>query len=368
MDPNFTAMGHDVKTVHWHVGSIARRFSWELDYLSTHYEFLSLETRMYLILRIFEMVYYPILALVGASANLLTIVILSQGKCGLSKCPTRYLVSMAVADLLVIIIDLILRHIPIVYDEHFIFVKSIPVCNIHAIILFAVTDCSVWFTVAFTFDRFVAICCQKLKCKYCTESVAFMVLGTVTVLSCLKNIFWFFIFTVEYLLSNFPWFCFVRWEYLESPLWATIEFFHHILTPGVPFALVLLLNALTIRHIVVANRARKRLRSNSNGSKQKDLEMKTRKKSIILLFVISANFIVLWVMLLIYSVLERMHYLGYEVVMLPNFTREIGFILQLLNCCTNTCIYAMTQTKFREQMKIIVKYPFSSIVKLNDEK
>ncbi|XP_051895650.1 V-set and immunoglobulin domain-containing protein 10-like 2 [Pristis pectinata] len=52
------------------------------------------------------------------------------------------------------------------------------------------TDCSVWFTVTFTFDRFVSICCQELRVKYCTERVTATVLGTVTALSCLKNITW----------------------------------------------------------------------------------------------------------------------------------------------------------------------------------
>eukprot|EP00061_Rhincodon_typus_P008706 g31562.t1 len=72
----------------------------------------------------------------------------------------HYLGAMAVA---VIIFDLILRHIPVAYREEFYFLRSIPVCNVHAILLYAATDGSVCFTVTFTFERFVAICCQKLK-------------------------------------------------------------------------------------------------------------------------------------------------------------------------------------------------------------
>ncbi|XP_067865932.1 uncharacterized protein [Heterodontus francisci] len=44
-------------------------------------------------------------------ANLLTIVILSRGKCGLSKCISRYMVAMTTADLLVLIFDVILYEI-----------------------------------------------------------------------------------------------------------------------------------------------------------------------------------------------------------------------------------------------------------------
>ncbi|XP_048449379.1 probable G-protein coupled receptor 139, partial [Rhincodon typus] len=268
---------------------------------------------------------------------------------------------MAVADLLVIILDLILRHIPIVYQEQFYFLVFIPVCNVHAVLLYAATDCSVWFTVTFTFDRFVAICCQKLKSKYCSEKTAAVVLGTVTVLSCLKNIFWYFMLTARYWLQNSPWFCDATIDVYVSRVWVTIEFLHHILTPTLPFLLILLLNVFTVRHILVTSRARRRLRAHTNGDGQCDTEMRNRKKSIILLFVISANFILLWSMLMVYSIWNRMWYLGYDSVYLDYFVLELGFMLQLLSCCTNTAIYAVTQTKFRQQLKNVLKYPFTQI-------
>uniref|UniRef100_UPI00398ED825 probable G-protein coupled receptor 139 n=1 Tax=Pristiophorus japonicus TaxID=55135 RepID=UPI00398ED825 len=310
-----------------------------------------------------QKIYYPILAAVAVPVNLATIVILSRGKCGLSKCVTRYLVAMSASDLVVVIVDLILRHIPIIYWAQLLFVESIPVCNIHAILLYAVTDCSVWFTVTFTFDRFVAICCPKLKTKYCTERMAAVVLGTVTMLSGLKNIFWYFMLSDRYWLMNMPWFCDLSFNARESRVWGTIEFLHFILTPCVPFVLILLLNALTVRHILMASRARRRLRGPSSGESPRDPEMESRTKSIILLLVISGNFILLWSIFMVYSIWSRMWYLGYESVILPDFVQEIGFMLQLLSCCTNTCIYVVTQTKFREQLKNMVKCPFTLIVK-----
>ncbi|XP_067837851.1 probable G-protein coupled receptor 139 [Heptranchias perlo] len=312
----------------------------------------------------FQKIYYPVLAAVAVPVNAMTIIVLSRGKCGLAKCVTRYLVAMAAADLLVVITDLILRQIPITYRSQFTFLYHVPVCNIHAVLLNAATDCSVWFTVTFTFDRFVAICCQKLKTKYCTEKTAAVVLGTVSVLFCLKNIFWYFFHTGAYILSNSPWFCGVTSGALFSQMWTGIEFLHYLLTPGVPFVLILLLNALTVRHILVASRARRRLRGHSNRESPSDPEMENRRKSIILLFVISGNFILLWALFLVSVVSQRMFLMGYSSLYLPAFVKEMGFILQLLSCCTNTCIYAMTQTKFREQLKNVVKYPFIVIVRL----
>uniref|UniRef100_UPI00398F8901 probable G-protein coupled receptor 139 n=1 Tax=Pristiophorus japonicus TaxID=55135 RepID=UPI00398F8901 len=289
--------------------------------------------------------------------NLVTIMILSRGKCGLSKCVTRYLVAMATADLLVVILDLILRHIPIRYKEQFIFVYSIPLCNIHAVLLYAATDCSVWFTITFTFDRFVAICCQKLKTKYSTERTAAVVLGTVTVLSCLKNIPWYFMFMSRYVLGNNPWFCDVYYTNYTSLGWAVFELLHYILTPCVPFILILLLNALTVRHILLASRARRRLRGHSSGESPRDPEMESRRKSMILLFVISGNFILLWAIYMVALVTNRIGWITQHIDF-PMFATELGYMLQQLSCCTNTGIYAVTQTKFREQWKNVLKYPF----------
>ncbi|XP_078284949.1 putative G-protein coupled receptor 139 [Rhinoraja longicauda] len=322
---------------------------------------LPVEIRVLLALWDIQKFYYPLLAVVGIPINLLTIAILSRRKCGLSKCVTCYLVAMASADLLVIIIDLILRHIPIVFQFEFVF--DIPLCNIHAALLYAATDCSVWFTIVFTIDRFVAICSQKLKSRYCTEKASKAILATVTVVSLLKNVSWYFVYTGSYWLLNDPWFCILRNDVQNSRAWGAIEFLHFILTPGVPFILILLLNALTVRHILAANRARRRLRNQNTAERPKDTEMENRRKSIVLLFVISGNFIILWVIFMVFCICRRMRYLGYMSVSLPFFVREMGFMLQLLSCCTNTCIYAVTQTKFRTQFAQFVKYPFIVILK-----
>ncbi|XP_067837538.1 probable G-protein coupled receptor 139 [Heptranchias perlo] len=372
IDWNVTAMCRNLGTIDWTVAEMGRNLRtidwdssfWVFQYLFAYYGSMSFVGRTYFMLRSIQLIYYPLLATVGVPVNLLTIMILSRGKCGLSKCVIRYLVSMAAADLLVIIIDLLLRQIPNIYRSQFSFLDHFPVCNIHAVLLYAVTDCSVWFTVTFTFDRFVAICCQKLKTKDCTKKTAPLVLGTVSVLSCLKNIFWYFMFEGQYLLSNNPWFCFDVTGVSTSPVWAVIELLHYILTPCVPFILIVFLNVFTVRHILVASRARRRLRGHSSGESPRDPEMESRRKSMILLFVISGNFIVLWVVFMLYSINRRLLYLDSSSVILHPLVQELGFMLQLLSCCTNTCIYAVTQAKFREQLKNVVKYPFTVIVKL----
>ncbi|XP_067909614.1 probable G-protein coupled receptor 139 [Heterodontus francisci] len=308
--------------------------------------------------------YYLILAGIGVPVNLLAIGLLSRGKCGLSTCTTRYLVAMAMADLLVIISEVILWRISYYYFPGS-FLDITPVCSVIAVLSRAATDCSVWFTVTFSFDRFVAICCQKLKTKYCTKTTAALVLATSCIVLCLKNVPFYFIFEPREIIDNVPWDCYRNPSYYTAPGWVGFDWFAVVLTPLLPFTLVLLLNALTIRHVLVASRVRKGLKCQSRGENHTDPEMESRRKSMILLFSISGSFILLWLVyvmdFLYYNITGTDHsdYTDSEYIF-----GEFGFMLRTLSCCINTFIYLAIQSKFREQVKNAMKYPVVSIIQL----
>eukprot|EP00061_Rhincodon_typus_P008703 g31550.t1 len=227
----------------------------------------------------------------SVTANLMATIILSRERCGLSRCITYYLVAIAVADFLVIITAVILNRIAGIYFRDSI-LSTMPSCALSTVLVYATRDGSVWLTVAFTVDRFVAISCQILKTRYCTEKTASLVIGIVCALSCVKNIPFYFIYQPLYVLDGVPWFCDIKFSYYNWPVWQAYDWLDRILTPFVPFLLILLLNALIVRHILVASRARKRLRASEN---RQDPEMVNRKKSIVLLFAISLSFLLLWV-------------------------------------------------------------------------
>ncbi|XP_067894290.1 probable G-protein coupled receptor 139 [Heterodontus francisci] len=299
------------------------------------------------------------------SVNSVAILILSRGKCGLSNCITHYLVAMAVADLLVVFTDVILFtlihiHFPGTY------LGTTPARSLVLVLLSAATDISVWFTVAFTFDRFVAICCPKLKTKYCTEKTVAVIVTTVSVFFCFKNIPWYFIYEPEYIIDNVPWGYIESLSYYTEAAWITFESLSMILTPFLPFVLILLLNALTVRHILVASRVRRKLLDHSKTENHTDPEMENRRKSIILMFTISGSFILLWMTNVAFFIYWRIADIyDYTSPHDPAYiTEQSGYMLQLLSTCTNTCIYVVTQTKFREQLKNAVKYPFTAIVNL----
>ncbi|XP_067869845.1 probable G-protein coupled receptor 139 [Heterodontus francisci] len=312
-------------------------------------------------------IYYPTLAAIGVPANLAVIVIMSRGRCGLSRCITYYLVTMAVTDLLLIITAVILNRIAGIYFP-ISFLSITPICSLRSVLIYAAIDSSAWLTVAFTFDRFVAICCQKLKIKYCTEKTVVWVVGIVSILSGLKNTFWYFALEPLYMINNIPWFCSLKLIFYTSPAWATFDWIHRISTPCLPCILILLLNALTISYILAANRVRRRLRTHSNGEAQSDPEMEKRRRSIVLLFCISGSFILLYLLYFITILYVRIANLTYFSG--SNFSEstfileEYGYMLQLLSCCINPFIYAGTQIKFREELKNGVKYPLTLIVKL----
>ncbi|XP_048408917.2 probable G-protein coupled receptor 139 [Stegostoma tigrinum] len=349
-------MDQNVRTIGWNVVTMDRDLSWSLHILS-----LVPVSAFWMdnLIDVIQHFYYPILAIVGVPGTVMTIFILLYRNCGLSKCITRYLLAMAIADLSVIILDLILRHIPIVYSVYSL--MSLPVCNIHAVLIYAATDCSVWFTVTFTFDRFVAICYPHLKSRYCKERTVAVFLGAVTAISCFKNIFWYFMFWGYYRRDNAPWFCLVTSAGQWFAIYGVIEFLHNILNPCVPFVLIFLLNIFTVRHILVTSRARRRLWARSSTETPRDQEMERRRKSMIMLFLLSANFILFWSLIMFYSVWWRMYALGHQSLYLHNFVQELGFMLQLLSCCTNTAIYAVAQTRFREQLKNVLSYPLTQI-------
>ncbi|GCB80535.1 hypothetical protein scyTo_0016240 [Scyliorhinus torazame] len=310
-------------------------------------------------------IYYPVLAAFGVPANLVTIVILSLGKCGLSKCITRYLVGMAVTDLLVIITGVILNRISVMYFPVR-FLSITPVCSLKIALTYAARDSSVWLTVAFSFDRFIAICCQKFKTAYCTEKRAAIVIVILCVLSCVKNIPWYFVYEPLYMIKDTPWYCNIRTAFYSELAWTAFDWIDRILNPCIPFLLMLLFNALTVRHILSTLQIRRRLRSQSNAKKQSDPEMESRRKSIVLLFTISGSFVLLWMTYIVNFLYVRTTQ-DYKISGFndPKFIlQESGNMLQLLSCCTNTCIYAVTQSKFREQFMEILRYPMNLINKV----
>ncbi|XP_067830223.1 probable G-protein coupled receptor 139 [Heptranchias perlo] len=274
------------------------------------------------------------------------------------------MVTMAIADLMVCIFNVTVEN---VFRYHFLdsFLSHTYVCSLNTVIQVSSIQFSVWSTVSFTFDRFVAICCQKLKLKYCTERTATMVLTIVCALSFLMNIPVYFRYEPYSIIDDIPWGCRTVSGYYSSLAWGAYKWIANLSVPLIPLPLLLLLNSLTVRHILVASRSRRALKSRNNAENSSDPEIKNRRTSIILLFAISGSFIVLWTPVVVLDLCLDLT----ETITLkgPNslyLAIRFCLLLMYLSSCTNTYIYALTQRRFREEMKNMVKYPFTLIIKL----
>ncbi|XP_072894824.1 probable G-protein coupled receptor 139 [Hemitrygon akajei] len=301
---------------------------------------------------------YPVIAAIGVPVNLVAIVVLSRGKCGLSKGITRYLVAMAVADLAVVIFEVVFFQIVDAYRAYWLLPPP-PFCLVHYVFCYVSLDCSVWLTVAFTFDRFVAICWSKIQAMYCNSRIAGWVIGTICVVFCIKNVPYYFLHQESGIsTSGTKWkTCKFKDRLLLDPKFEWFSWVDRLLNPLLPFFLILFLNILTVRRILASSRVRRGLRGQRNGEKQQDPEMKSRRQSIVLLFTLSASFLICWATTTLVFILLRCLYTDLETSIRLFMAQRAGAVIQLFSCCTNTFIYGVTQTKFREQLKTMALYP-----------
>ncbi|XP_060706617.1 probable G-protein coupled receptor 139 [Hemiscyllium ocellatum] len=309
---------------------------------------------------------FPVLAIFGIPANLMTVLILSQGKCGLSNGITHYMIAMVTGDLMVLVFNVIVSQIFKYHFPHSL-LSYTPVCRLSAFLQGLSIQLSIWFTIAFTFDRFVAICCNKLKGRYCTERMANVVIFIVSSLTILVNIPLPFRYEPIQVLNNVQWGCRTVSTYLTSPAWAAHQWLTNISNMFLPIPLLLLLNTLTAGHILAASRVRRALKSSRGGAGEmgRDPELKSRRTSIILLFTISGCFIVLSAPISVIHICVRFtHITSFQVSSSLYVAVRVAFLLMCTSSCTNTCIYALTQRRFREVVKNLLKSPYALLRKL----
>ncbi|XP_069798526.1 probable G-protein coupled receptor 139 [Narcine bancroftii] len=270
------------------------------------------------------------------------------------------MVAMALGDLMVVLTGVILNRVVGIYAPVSL-LSYTPACRVQTVLVYISRDFSVWSTVAFTFDRLVAICCPKLRVSYCTERLATVIVCVVLGLSCLQYVPLYLALEPFYFANGIPMYCTTISNFYVDPEWIAYSWMNHIFTPCLALCLILLFNAVTVRHILISSRVRRALRGTDNNT---DPELENRRKSVVLLFSISGSVVLLWatytVHHLYYRITNTYVYSGGDD---PIFIlQEAGHMLLLLSCCSNTCIYVATQRKFREELKNGLKYPLTLVV------
>ncbi|XP_060706623.1 probable G-protein coupled receptor 139 [Hemiscyllium ocellatum] len=289
----------------------------------------------------------------------MTVLILSQGKCGLSEGVTRYMIAMAAVDLMVIVFNVIVSQIIMDFFPGSLLNYTLA-CRLKVFMQGLSLQLSIWFTIAFTFDRFVAICCNKLKACYCTKRTANIVIIIMSALNITVNIPLPFRYEPTHVLNNVQWGCRTVASYHTSLAWAAHRWLTNISNMFLPIPLLLLLNSLTAHHILVASRARRALKSSRGGAGKmgRDPVLKSRRTSIVLLFTISGCFMVLSAPITVIHICVGVtHTVTYQGSTSLYTAIRVAFLLMCTSSCTNTCIYALTQKRFREEMTHVLKFP-----------
>ncbi|XP_078272186.1 uncharacterized protein LOC144602936 [Rhinoraja longicauda] len=267
---------------------------------------------------------------------------------------------MAAADLMVLIFEVILSEMSGAYYPYS-FLNLSHICKLRIFFNSISIDCSVWLTVAFTFDRFITICHQTLRAKYCTEKTAALVITVTCILSIVQNIPVYIFLVPLHIIDNVAWYCMLSPVVYTTSIGAALLLMETILTPVVPIILMILLNALTIKHIIHSNRVRSGLRRNNKAECGADQEVENRRKSIILLLAISGSFVLLWMVTFVCYMSVNfldVNLLGSDYNDPFTIAEQSGYMLRALSACINTFIYGVSQKKFREEFKNVIKSPF----------
>ncbi|XP_068089262.1 probable G-protein coupled receptor 139 [Hyperolius riggenbachi] len=305
-------------------------------------------------IRTIQRLFYPIMCVFGLPASLVTMAVLWRGSLDMSKSTVYYLVSLAVANFLLILVVTIFRDIFYFYVD--ILYWPVSSCGVSNWIYFTCVYSLIWLTVAFSFDRYVIVCCMRFKLLYCTPSVTRCVIIAVYISAFFVAMptFWmyvpnrtiqpdgtiFHICSLHRNLSSIPFLS--VYDHIQTTVWIVF-----------PLVSLTLTNALTVWHINITTRVRKGLKTVSGGKQSEDPELVRRKKSVTLLALISISFLAHWLPKMVVKVVERFTYPPvnrYDFYHPVNMVRMICNMLIVLSSFSNMCIYSLAITKFRQEL------------------
>ncbi len=132
----------------------------------------------------------PVILTIGLCGNTLTIVVMRQKRMrGTSTCV--YLTLMAIADLGTLITGIIPEWLEMC---GFVIFKELHpwTCKMEKFLFYTINDVAIWIIVAFTLDRFVAVCFPLKKREVCVPKRAAIACLCITLVAIAKNlhVFW----------------------------------------------------------------------------------------------------------------------------------------------------------------------------------
>ena len=133
----------------------------------------------------------PCIFVVGMCGNILILAVMSQRRMrGTSTCV--YLQSMAVADLCVLVSGMVTEWVEALFDVVF---KELDerLCKFEKFMFYTSSDTSIWILVAFTVDRFIAVCFplrHRRSCFSATSAKYYAVAASLAAVAKNFHVFW----------------------------------------------------------------------------------------------------------------------------------------------------------------------------------
>ena len=138
----------------------------------------------------------PVLLVFGTAGNLLTVIVLMQRR-NRHSATSLYLTALALSDLLVLWTGLLRRWL--------IYLFAIDLrdftqfgCKFHYFIVYVSFQCSSWFLVGVTMDRFISVLLPHKVKIICSPTKAGIIVISITTLLCLLNLHWFYGYTLVF--------------------------------------------------------------------------------------------------------------------------------------------------------------------------
>ena len=205
----------------------------------------------------------PIVLLVGIVGNILSVVVL-QSKEFRHTTTGVYLPLTAIADTLFLLTGALeILEIGGIFDAR---EYSVWSCRMYKFLHYSAGNASIWLLVAFTFDRFVAVCFPFSKQRVCKWKRAVIASATILFLTLAKNLHEFWTRGPEYRSNGeFRRICGTQKQY-EFFLDYVRPWLVLVLVMAVPFILILVFNCSIVGGLLKAKNARDRTLSTPDCS------------------------------------------------------------------------------------------------------
>ena len=289
----------------------------------------------------------PTVLLVGIVGNILSVVVL-QSRAFRHTTTGVYLPLTAIADTIFVVTGgLEILEVAEIFSVR---EYNVWTCRLYKVFLYTAGDASIWLLVAFTFDRFVAVCFPLSKRRVCRWKRAVIASATILFLTLAKNLHEFWTRGPEYRVTGeFRRICGTQKQY---------EFFLDYVRPwlafalimAAPFFLIFFFNCMIVRSLIKAQRLRSKAAATPTGTgNQPPTLVSSFRQTTFMCLGISFAFLILIAPSMVLLIGKPYWRPGNKAAYQQ--AKAVSNFLAFLNHCINFYLYCVTGQRFRQELR-----------------